>query len=99
MARAAEPVPIYPPARLNRLEEYAQRHAGILRNAEARLLITFRQVERVAGALAARGPSLGGVTGGGRPAGPGAAAPTIPVVPQGSARGQYAPGCTGQTGG
>jgi fatty-acyl-CoA synthase len=51
------PVPIYPPACLDRLGEYAQRHAGILRNAEARLLITFRQAERIAGALAARVPS------------------------------------------
>ena len=52
------PVPIYPPFRLDRLEEYAHRQVGILRNAEARLLITFDQAARVAGLLRSRVPSL-----------------------------------------
>lgn len=42
------PVPIYPPFRADRVEEYARRQAGILENAGARMLITFRE----AGALA-----------------------------------------------
>jgi 1-acyl-sn-glycerol-3-phosphate acyltransferase len=90
------PVPIYPPARLDRLEEYAQRHAGILRNAEARMLITFRQVERVAGALAARVPSLDGVTVVERLAMPGAEAPAIRLVPEDPALVQYTSGSTGE---
>lgn len=36
----AIPVPIYPPARPSQLEDHLQRHAKILANAEARLLIT-----------------------------------------------------------
>jgi 1-acyl-sn-glycerol-3-phosphate acyltransferase len=58
----AVPVPIYPPARPGRLEEYAARQVKILDNAQARLLVTFPEVERVAGLLRARVPSLKGVT-------------------------------------
>lgn len=43
----AIPVPIYPPLRADRIEEYAMRASGILKNAQARLLITFHQVERL----------------------------------------------------
>lgn len=39
------PVPIYPPIRADRIEEYAIREAQILNNAEVRVLITFTQVE------------------------------------------------------
>ena len=58
----AVPVPIYPPARPARLEEYAARQVKILDNAQARLLVTFPEVERVAGLLRARVRSLTGVT-------------------------------------
>lgn len=58
----AVPVPIYPPFRLDRLEEYAKRQERILHNAEARLLITFGEVERVARLLRGRVPSLEEVT-------------------------------------
>ena len=44
------PVPIYPPMQLTQIEEYARRQAGILRNAEARVLITVPQGLRL-GAL------------------------------------------------
>ena len=47
------PVPLYPPARLAQLEDHLQRSAGILRNAEARLLITVTQAKPLA-QLAAR---------------------------------------------
>jgi fatty-acyl-CoA synthase len=57
----AVPVPIYPPFRADRIEEYAARQEAILRNAEARLLITFHQAERVARLLKPRVPSLAGV--------------------------------------
>ena len=52
------PVPLYPPVRADRIEEYAERQVGILRNAGARLLITFTAVERLAALLVARIPSL-----------------------------------------
>ena len=58
----AVPVPIYPPTRPSHLEEYAARQVKILDNAQARLLVTFPEVERVAGLLRARVRSLGGVT-------------------------------------
>lgn len=43
----AVPVPIYPPARLSQIEEHVRRQAGILRNAQARLLVTVPQAARV----------------------------------------------------
>ena len=58
----AVPVPVYPPARPGRLEEYAARQVKILDNAQARLLITFPEIERVAGLLRPHVRSLAGVT-------------------------------------
>ncbi len=55
------PVPMYPPFRADRIEEYAARQEGILRNAEARFLVTFQQVERLARMLGPRVPSLIGL--------------------------------------
>jgi fatty-acyl-CoA synthase len=52
------PVPIYPPFRRDRIEEYAQRQVGILTDAQVRGLITFPQAERVAALLASRVASL-----------------------------------------
>jgi 1-acyl-sn-glycerol-3-phosphate acyltransferase len=49
----AVPVPLYPPVRADRIEEYATRQRAILANADARLLVTFREARRVAGALGA----------------------------------------------
>ncbi len=42
------PVPIYPPFRADRIAEYAKRQSNILRNAEARFLVTWRQAEGLA---------------------------------------------------
>jgi fatty-acyl-CoA synthase len=39
------PVPIYPPFRPDRIEEYAKREAKILHNAEVRILISFLEVQ------------------------------------------------------
>ncbi len=58
----AVPVPLYPPFRPSRLEEYAERQVGILRNAEASLLLTFPEAERMAAVLRPRVPSLHEVT-------------------------------------
>jgi fatty-acyl-CoA synthase len=54
----AIPVPIYPPFRADRIEEYAFRQAAILNNAGVRLLLTFRRAEAVAKLLKPRVSSL-----------------------------------------
>jgi 1-acyl-sn-glycerol-3-phosphate acyltransferase len=58
----AIPVPIYPPYRSDRIEEYAKRQAAILRNAGARLLVTFQGAAALAHLLKPFVPSLIGVT-------------------------------------
>ncbi len=45
----AVPVPIYPPFRPAQLEEHLRRQAGILANAEARILVTTAEGRRIAG--------------------------------------------------
>ena len=55
MARAI-PVPIYPPTRLDRLEEYSLRQSATLADAGARLLITMSRALSIAGLLP---PALG----------------------------------------
>jgi acyl-CoA synthetase (AMP-forming)/AMP-acid ligase II len=55
------PVPIYPPFRADRIEEYAERQSAILNNAEVCLLLTFRRAEAVAKLLKPRVKSLSGV--------------------------------------
>jgi len=57
----AIPVPIYPPFRADRIEEYAARQAAILNNAEVCLLLTFRRAESVAHLLKPRVRSLAAV--------------------------------------
>ena len=52
------PVPVYPPARAAQLEEHVLRHAGILGNAQAALLITATEAKTVARLLQARVPGL-----------------------------------------
>ncbi|HKU41823.1 MAG TPA: AMP-binding protein, partial [Polyangiales bacterium] len=47
------PVPLYPPARLTKIDEHMRRQAGILRNARAALLVTTREVEPLAQLLSA----------------------------------------------
>jgi len=54
----AIPVPIYPPFRADRIEEYATRQSAILNNAEVCLLLTFRRAEAVAKLLRPRVRSL-----------------------------------------
>ena len=54
LAAGGVPVPIYPPARLDQIEEHVRRHAGILTNAEAKVLITVPEARAVARLLEAR---------------------------------------------
>src|SRR4029077_12703540 len=62
------PVPIAPPCRADRIAEYAARQSNILRNAEARFLVTWRQAEGLARLLQPRRPSLRAVVSAQRPA-------------------------------
>ena len=57
----AIPVPIYPPARLSQLEDHVGRHAGILANATARMLVTFGPALGVSRLLTAQVPGLNAV--------------------------------------
>ena len=57
----AIPVPIYPPFRADRIEEYAERQSAILNNAGVCMLLTFRRAEAVAKLLKPRVRSLDNV--------------------------------------
>jgi 1-acyl-sn-glycerol-3-phosphate acyltransferase len=57
----AVPVPIYPPMQLSQLEDYLRRQAGILRNAEVRILVTVPEAWRLAGLLRGLVPSLSAI--------------------------------------
>ncbi|MFK8329862.1 AMP-binding protein [Pseudomonas sp. BJa5] len=52
------PVPIYPPLRLSQIEDHLRRQAGILCNAEAKVLITVPQAKLLARLLRPQVPSL-----------------------------------------
>jgi fatty-acyl-CoA synthase len=58
----AIPVPIYPPVRLDRLAEYAERQAGILADAGAIVLVTISRALPIVDILRPRVPSLREVT-------------------------------------
>ena len=98
----AVPVPIYPPFRADRIAEYAERQVGILSNAGTRLMITFAEVERLAGLLRGRIPTLAAVTTLDDLAptpddvGPLPAAPPIDLTSDDPALIQYTSGSTGQ---
>ena len=87
------PVPLYPPFRADRIAEYARRQTAILENAGARLLVTFRDVERLAGLLTRQVSSLETVVGAdalsGEPGRPRPATPDDPALLQ------YTSGSTG----
>ena len=55
------PVPLYPPARPEQLEEHLNRHARILENADSRFLLTLPEARLIARLLQARLPGLRGI--------------------------------------
>ena len=91
----AVPVPIYPPVRLDRLEEYAARQAAILRDAGVRLLITVTRAAALARALQAKVPSLRSVTTTAELTGAGASWPAPEGAGSDPAFIQYTSGSTG----
>ena len=52
------PVPIYPPARPDKIEEYVRRQVAILRNAEVRFLISFDRIKSISKIMRVSIPSL-----------------------------------------
>ena len=52
------PVPIYPPARPDKIEEYVRRQVAILRNAQVRFLISFDRIKSVSKIMRVSIPSL-----------------------------------------
>jgi fatty-acyl-CoA synthase len=58
----AVPVPLYPPFRPDQIEEFAHRQRAILRNAGAKVLVTFTEALRVAKLLRGTVPSLEHIT-------------------------------------
>jgi len=58
LAARAIPVPIYPPLRLDRLAEYAERQSAILADAGVKLLVTVSRARPVATLLRASLPTL-----------------------------------------
>ncbi len=70
LAAGAVPVPLYPPLRLGRLDEYTARTAAMLRAVDAPLVLAERRVRRLLGeAVEAAGPSHACLDVGSLPAG------------------------------
>lgn len=57
----AVPVPLYPPARPSQLEDHMRRHAAILANANARVLVTVPQIRPLARLVQPAVPTLAAV--------------------------------------
>ncbi len=88
-------VPIYPPARPDKIEEYVTRQVAILRNARVRFLISFEQARAVSKIMNLGIPSLANVTTVSAMIKSGAGLPTPVVNPSETAFIQYTSGSTG----
>ncbi|HEX5481416.1 MAG TPA: AMP-binding protein [Terriglobia bacterium] len=88
-------VPIYPPARADKIEEYVRRQVLILKNAEVRFLISFDRVRAVSQLMRLSIPSLVEVTSVEALGRSGAKLPAQGVSPSEIAFIQYTSGSTG----
>ncbi len=88
-------VPIYPPARPDKIEEYVRRQNLILRNAGVRFLISFDRVKTISKLMRAAIPSLVEATTVGALRQIGAGAPPVAVEPSDTGFIQYTSGSTG----
>ncbi|MGH9326181.1 MAG: AMP-binding protein [Terriglobia bacterium] len=88
-------VPIYPPARPDKIEEYVRRQVMILKNAEVRFLISFDRVRAVSQIMRLSIPSLIEVTSVETLCRSGAKLPGRGMDPAGIAFIQYTSGSTG----
>lgn len=91
------PTPIYPPARLSRVEEHLRRQASILRNAHAVILIAAREASAVSQLLSVQLETIRYVTTVDDLAQAGANGPRLPAAsrPTETALVQYTSGSTG----
>lgn len=89
------PVPIYPPFQPAQLEDHLRRQAGILRNAEARILITQPSWQPIAALLTGQVASLKSVESTGSLARSGSAGAAVSAHAQDTALIQYTSGSTG----
>ncbi len=92
----AVPVPIYPPVRLSQLEDHLRRHARILDNAGATLMITIPEARNVARALKSLVEGLRAVVTPETLKTTGANFAAVPVDAEDTAFLQYTSGSTGQ---
>ncbi|MBT8765463.1 AMP-binding protein [Pseudomonas sp. DB1] len=90
------PVPIYPPLRLSQVEDHLRRQAGILCNAEARVLITVAEAKFLAQLLRSQVPSLVRIASVAELGGEGQDCMTPTRQPEDIAFLQYTSGSTGQ---
>ena len=89
------PVPIYPPFRRAQVEEHLRRQAGILRNAEARILITDDEIRKVGTLLYGLTDSLRHVTTVAELSADQEISQPVPARPETTALIQYTSGSTG----
>ncbi|HET9766561.1 MAG TPA: AMP-binding protein, partial [Thermoanaerobaculia bacterium] len=89
------PVPLYPPARKSQVEDHLRRQAGILRNAQVRVLIAAPEVRTLARLLVPLAPDLRLVTTPGELAADGVRAVLPKVAASDVAFIQYTSGSTG----
>ncbi|MHC8353821.1 AMP-binding protein [Pseudomonas sp. LB3P81] len=90
------PVPIYPPLRLSQIEDHLRRQAGILRNAEVKVLIIVPQAKLLARLLQPQVPSLTRIASVAELTGEGGKCVTPARQPDDIAFLQYTSGSTGQ---
>jgi 1-acyl-sn-glycerol-3-phosphate acyltransferase len=91
----AVPVPLYPPVRAEDLLAYARRQQGILRNAEARVLVTFAEAEQLAALIRGQVPCLESITTADRLRVQGSPSASVRPAPEDPALIQYTSGSTG----